>query len=104
MTKISKTQNGYSLATGATAARKMARGFLARTTLAAWLGGSLGVKSLLFATALQLAARDGSALTYGVVNFKVERVASVYWCDTIIATATARNCYGDIETAKISIC
>lgn len=103
MTKISKNGNTYSLATGTTAARKMVTGFLARTTLAAWLGGSLGIRSLLFATALKLAADDGSALTYGVVDFKVKSYLHNFYCDTITATATAVNCYGFTETATITV-
>lgn len=104
MTKINRTSKGYSLATGTTAAAKMSGGFLARTTLAAWLGGSLGIRSLLFATALKLAADDGdNVLTYGVVTFKVKTYLHNYYCDTVIATATARNCYGFTETATVTV-
>ena len=104
--KITKSENGfYSLATGKTATAKMSGGFLSRHSLAQWLGGSLGIRSLLFATALLLAARDGvNVVKYGVVTVIIDGVASNQYCDTITATATARNCYGNIENAFITVC
>ena len=103
--KIATTKKAITVKAGKTATAKMGKGFLARTTLAAWLGGSLGICSLLFATALELAAVTGlNVVRYGVVKVVIDSVKGNDYCKTIKATATATDCKGVIQTASVCVC
>ena len=103
--KITKNENAISVKAQTTAAAKMKKGFLARTSLAAWLNGSLGICSLLFATALDMAIDTGvNTVTYGVVSITVDTVNGNGYCKTVKATATALDCYGFEQTAQITVC
>ena len=103
--KITKNENAISVKAQTTAAAKMKKGFLARTSLAAWLNGSLGIRSLLFATALDMAIDTGvNTVTYGVVSITVDTVNGNGYCKTVKATATALDCYGVAQTAQITVC
>ena len=103
--KITNNGNTISVKAQSTAAAKMSKGFLARTTLAAWLNGSLGICSLLFATALDMAINSSvKIVTYGVITISVDAVNGNGYCKTVKATATALDCYGVAQTAQITVC
>ena len=104
MKKITVTSNGVILNAPATASAKMAHGFLARTTLTAWLFGSLGCINILFATALCIALANGSRrVVYGSIDFDITSVSKNAYGSYMSVTATAMNCYGSIETANIKV-
>ena len=103
--KITKTENAVILTAGATALAKMEKGFLARTTLAEWLNGSLGIRSLLFATALEMAVNTGlNIVEYGDVWLTVDDVKGNGYCKTVVATAHAVDCYCELQTATVTVC
>lgn len=104
MKKITRTNNGVIVRAPETAlAKMMSNGFLARTSLAKWLLGSLGINSALFATALLMSVSYGvNVVTYGVVTVTVDSVIKNGVCVVIKATATANGYYGT-ETASVKV-
>ena len=100
--KITTTASAITLNAGATALAKMGNGFLARTTLGAWLFGSLGCCNLLFATAIEQAITLGvDTITYGVITFKIVSHSKNGYCSTATLTASALDCYGYEQTSTI---
>lgn len=104
MKKITRTASAINLNAGATALAKMGSGFLARKTLGAWLFGSLGCCSLLFAAAIEQALTLGfDTITYGAVTFKIVSHSHNGYCNTATLTASAIDCYGFEQTATIKV-
>ena len=104
MKKITRTAHAVTLNAGATALAKMGSGFLARTTLGAWLFGSLGCCNLLFAAAIEQALALGiDTINYGVITFEIVSHSHNSYCNTATLTASAIDCYGFEQTATIKV-
>lgn len=102
--KITRTENTINVKAGATALAKMGGGFLAYTSLAAWISGSLGCFNLLFAAALEQAFDLGvNSLTYGVIEFDIIAHNGNGVCTTATLKAHALDCYGFEQAATLKV-
>lgn len=102
--KITTTTNAVNVKAGATALAKMRSGFLARTTLATWLAGSLGCCNLLFATAVMLALdTNTSVITYGDIIFSHDHTSTNGVATVSTWKASALDCFGNARTALIKV-
>lgn len=102
--KITTTKKAINVKAGATALAKMGTGFLARTSLACWLAGSLGCFNLLFATAVMLALKNGvNTITYGVITFTLDHASGNGFASVSVWNASALDCFGNIQTASVKV-